>query len=121
LACGGKAWSGTREADALCAFLVEQGVPISAVEGERSSHSTRQNAHYAAALLLPRGVRRIGLVTCDWHMARALCSFRAAGFEPVPVPAVSPPIYGLPAWRRSVRERLAFWTDAAITQGFSRI
>src|SRR6187402_323011 len=75
LACGGKAWRGVREADAFAAYLIERGVPESAIERELQSRSTRQNAHYAAALLLPRGIRRVALVTCDFHMDRAARCF----------------------------------------------
>jgi uncharacterized SAM-binding protein YcdF (DUF218 family) len=121
LACGGKAWSGVRETDALCGFLLQAGVPESALEREGWSRSTRQNAHFAAKLLLPRGVRRIGLVTCDWHMARALRCFEGAGFEPVAVPAIAPVLSGLPALVRVVRERLSFIVDSAVTRGFARV
>jgi uncharacterized SAM-binding protein YcdF (DUF218 family) len=121
LACGGKAWSGVREADALCDFLSRAGVPSSALEAERWSHTTRENAHYAAKLLLPRGMQRVGVVTCDWHMDRALSCFRAAGFDPVPVPAVSPPVRPWRALVRAVREHASFVVDSAITLGFSRI
>jgi uncharacterized SAM-binding protein YcdF (DUF218 family) len=121
LACGGKAWSGVREADALRAFLCESGIPETALEAERSSHSTRQNAHFAAQMLLPRGLRRIGLVTCDWHMARALRCFEGAGFEPVAVPAVAPRLRGFPALVRIARERASFAVDSLATRGFSRV
>ena len=121
LACGGKAWSGVREADALCEFLTTIGVPAAALEGERRSRTTRENAHYAAEMLLPRGVRRIALVTCDWHMHRALHCFSGAGFDPIPVPAASPPVS---VWRglvRTLRERASFEVDSALTRGFSRV
>ena len=121
LVCGGKAWSGVREADALCAFLLGAGVPANALEAELCSRSTRQNARFAARMLLPRGVRRIGLVTCDWHMARALRSFEGAGFEPVALPAAAPRLHGVPALLRVVRERLSLLVDHAVTRGFSRV
>jgi uncharacterized SAM-binding protein YcdF (DUF218 family) len=121
LACGGKAWNGVRETDALCAFLIGRGVPETAVERESSSLSTRQNAHYAAELLLPRGARRVWLVTCDWHMPRALRCFEGAGFVPEPLPARSPPIrMGSDLWR-GARERVCLALDALATRGFSRV
>jgi len=121
LACGGKAWSGVRESDALCAFLRERGIAEHALECESSSHSTRQNAHYAAKLLLPRGQRRVWLVTCDWHMPRAMRCFEGAGFQPQPLPARSPAITVGEELVRGARERVCLALDALATRGFSRV
>jgi hypothetical protein len=121
LACGGKAWRGVRECDALCAFLLEQGVPEHALEREASSHSTRENARYAAALLLPRGLGQIWLVTCDFHMPRALRCFRGAGFEAEPLAASSPPLALGAQLVRSARERVSLALDTLATRGFSRV
>ncbi len=118
LACGGKAWGGVRESDALCAFLIERGVPPSALERESKSHSTRQNAHYAAQLLLPRGERRVWLVTCDFHMPRALRCFERAGFLPEPLPASSPPIALGAELVRGARERVGLALDSLVTRFF---
>ncbi|HEX3776216.1 MAG TPA: YdcF family protein [Polyangiaceae bacterium] len=121
LACGGKSWSGVRETDALCAFLAEAGVPEAALEREPWSRSTQENAHFAAQILLPHGTRRIGLVTCDWHMPRALRNFEAAGFEPIAIPAPAPRLRGLPALVRIVRERVSFVVDYALSFGFTSV
>jgi len=121
LACGGKAWEGVRESDALCAFLREQGVPERALERESLSHSTRENAHFAAKLLLPRGVSRVWLVTCDWHMPRAMRCFAGAGFQPEPLPAPSPAIAVGAEFVRRTRERVCLALDALATRGFSRV
>jgi uncharacterized SAM-binding protein YcdF (DUF218 family) len=121
LACGGKAWAGVREADALCAFLAALGIPERALEREVWSRSTRQNAHFAAQLLLPRGVFRVGVVTCDWHMPRALRCFRGAGFDAEPVPAVSPQVSVGQTLMRQTRERVNLVVDNFVTRGFSRV
>lgn len=121
LVCGGKTWRGYREADELADYLLKAGVPEAAVERELWSHSTRENAHYAAQLLLPRGFRRVGVVTCDFHMARALHCFRGAGFEAEPLPATSPVTDPLSALLRSGRERVSYAVDALVTRGFSSI
>jgi uncharacterized SAM-binding protein YcdF (DUF218 family) len=121
LACGGKAWGGVREADALSAYLIERGVPAHTIERELWSRSTRQNARYAARLLLPRGIRKIGLVTCDWHMPRASRSFEGAGFEVEPLPAFTPAVTIGAELKRDVRERVALAFDALVTRGFSSV
>ncbi|HOY66295.1 MAG TPA: YdcF family protein [Candidatus Ozemobacteraceae bacterium] len=48
--------------------------------------TTRTEARNAARLLLPRGFRRILLVTNGPHIRRAAATFRAAGFEVLPAP-----------------------------------
>jgi len=121
LACGGKTWAGVREADALCAFLAAAGIPERALEREIWSRSTRQNAHFAAKLLLPRGLFRVGVVTCDWHMPRALCCFRGAGFDAEPVPAAAPQLSVAQTLLRQTREYVTFAVDNVVTRGFSRV
>jgi len=121
LICGGKAWNGVRETDALNAFLIEHGVPKAALERECHSRSTRENARYAAELLLPRGIRRIWLTTCDWHMPRAMRCFEAAGLQPEPLPALAPPLQVRAQLVRNLRERACLLLDALATRGFSRV
>jgi cyclophilin family peptidyl-prolyl cis-trans isomerase len=97
------------EADAMRTELVRAGVPADAIVRERCSLSTRENARFTAALLSRRGVRRVTVVTCDWHLPRALAAFRRAGLEAEGVPA---PSLAVP-WRRRVvrwgRERVLAW------------
>ncbi|ROR32867.1 YdcF family protein [Inmirania thermothiophila] len=77
--------TGTAEAEIMTRVLARDfGVAVRWADG-RSRH-TFDNARYAAALLLPEGVRRIALVTHAWHMPRAVQAFRAAGFEVIPSP-----------------------------------
>jgi len=98
---GGASWGGAVEADVLAAELVGRGVPESALLLERGSRSTRQNARYTARLVQPLGVRRVGLVSCDFHLPRALFCFRRVGFVAEPVAAISAP---LPFGRRTLRQ-----------------
>jgi len=110
---GGGVWEGLIEAERLARELVRRGVPEGALLLERTSLTTRDNAVCTARLLAPLGVRRIGLVTCDWHLGRALWSFRHEGFDAEGVAAISP---GLPPHRRvlrSLRERGAWLLDRA--------
>lgn len=48
--------------------------------------TTRWNAVLTAEALLPKGIRRVYLVTHYWHMPRSVATFHAAGFEVVPAP-----------------------------------
>ncbi|HLV22172.1 MAG TPA: YdcF family protein, partial [Polyangiaceae bacterium] len=110
---GGRRWQGECEADAMADALVELGVPAGGILRERCSLSTCENAYYVAELL-GRG-RRVGVVSCDWHLPRALLSFRRAGLEPSPLPAPSPALPPLRRLRRSARERASFWLDEVAT------
>ncbi len=83
---GGRRWGSHVEARALRRALEGAGVPASAVVEELCSLSTYENAVFSAAVLARLGARRAAVVTCPWHMARALRSFRAAGVDAVPLP-----------------------------------
>jgi uncharacterized SAM-binding protein YcdF (DUF218 family) len=82
---GGSVDSGPPEADVLEASLEDQ-FGIHALLLERKSRTTRENARETAALLLPRGYRRIVLVTSSVHMRRAVGEFNRAGFLVTPAP-----------------------------------
>jgi uncharacterized SAM-binding protein YcdF (DUF218 family) len=74
--------TGTRaEADVIDEALRARGVTDVIVE--RASRTTAENARFAAALLAPRGVRTVWLVTQPFHGRRAARVFRAAGLEPL--------------------------------------
>lgn len=58
----------------------------SRIEIETASRSTHENAVNTTDLVKPRPGDRWLLITSAWHMRRALCAFRAAGFEVEPWP-----------------------------------
>jgi uncharacterized SAM-binding protein YcdF (DUF218 family) len=111
---GGKRWYGVREADALCRELLQSGVPASAILLETRSKSTRQNARFVSEMLRARGARRAGIVTCDWHLPRALGRFRIGGIEAIPLPAASPRCSYVSSLRRRVSERLSTVLDRVL-------
>ena len=53
-----------------------------------ASRNTHENAVNAVALVKPKPGDRWLLITSNWHMRRALCAFRTAGFEVEPWPIV---------------------------------
>ena len=75
------------EAEAMAGLLEEWGVPGNAILTETRSVNTHENAALTYALLGPRGMRRILLVTSALHMPRAAAAFRKAGFDVIPAPA----------------------------------
>jgi uncharacterized SAM-binding protein YcdF (DUF218 family) len=91
IVCGGKTWQGVVEAEAFARDLARRGVPEARLLLERESMTTRGNARGTARLLQGRAAARLGLVTCDWHMPRALRLFERFGLRATPLPAKSPP------------------------------
>lgn len=77
---------GVTNADLMHAYARRLGVPAAALQAERQSSNTRENAAYLARLV-PRVPRRIALSTSALHMPRATMEFEAAGFEVCPLPA----------------------------------
>lgn len=110
---GGRVWEGWVEADRLADELVKHGVPRESLLLESASRTTHDNAVLSWRLLAPLGHRRIGLVSCDWHLARALWSFRRQGFDAEPVAAASPPVPVHRRVTRGLRERGAWVFDWA--------
>ena len=93
-------------------------MPPSAIVRERCSLSTRDNARFSAALLARRGLSRAAVVTCAWHLPRALSLFSRAGIESEAVAAEAP---GPPSWRTRVwlwsREGILGWLDSRPMNG----
>ena len=61
-------------------WLISRGVPADDVIAECQSSNTRQNLEYACALL-PDDVRRVTIITSDYHLPRALALARDIGLE----------------------------------------
>jgi uncharacterized SAM-binding protein YcdF (DUF218 family) len=91
VASGGCAWDGVVEADAILETLVASGVPRAIVARDRCSLSTRDNARYVARLLAKRGYDEAIIVTCAWHLPRAVRLFVREGVVAHAHPVDEPP------------------------------
>ena len=69
------------EGEVMEAYLIAHGIPAEAVLKDTSSFNTRENLMNAADLLEGREVHSVGIVTSDYHVARALALARDVGFE----------------------------------------
>jgi uncharacterized SAM-binding protein YcdF (DUF218 family) len=77
---------------------------------ERCSFSTRENARFTAGVLLRRGVAAAAVVTCGWHMPRAVALFARAGVVAEPVESSQTADLSWPArWWRCGLERVLSW------------
>ena len=83
---GGSPVGGRPEAAQMRDLLLLMGVPHSAMQLERESRTTRENAVYVGELLRERGVQRILLVTSAFHMRRAVPLFENEGLDVVAAP-----------------------------------
>ena len=60
-------------------FLIQVGVPASAIELESRSRTTKENAQFTAKLLRAQKVKSAIIVTSWYHSRRALACFRHFG------------------------------------------
>jgi uncharacterized SAM-binding protein YcdF (DUF218 family) len=118
VASGGRRWHGVSEAEALARHLQTRGVPASAIVSEMLSLSTAENAFFSAEVLRQRGLTRVGVVTCDWHLPRALACFVRAGLDAVGVAAPSPPLPWARRQLRALRETFGLRLDQTATWGW---
>lgn len=109
---GGRRWGAHIEARAMRGVIAEAGVPAGAIVEELWSLSTVENALFSAAILRRIGARTAAIVTCPWHMRRALADFHAAGVDAIAMP--TPPASATLGRRLYLRahEAVCAWLDA---------
>lgn len=100
------------EAEAMSSYLMRQGIPASRIQLEDQSTSTFENFAFSKTLLDEMDPRpsRIGIITNDFHVFRALAigkkmGYTDAGYELVGIGAYSTPYYLV---NNVLREELAF-------------
>lgn len=84
---GGTAHEGeVAEAESMRQFLMELGVPASAMVLEPASVTTAENAAFSARLLRQRNIGAVLLVTSALHMRRARALFEREGIRVMAAP-----------------------------------
>jgi uncharacterized SAM-binding protein YcdF (DUF218 family) len=86
LVTGGTPRNAVRSEADVIGNLMEKEFGVAVRWREGDSLDTADNARFSAALLQPRGIRKIVLVTQAFHMPRARRLFEAASFEVIPAP-----------------------------------
>ncbi|NBW54267.1 MAG: YdcF family protein [Betaproteobacteria bacterium] len=95
---GGKGWAAssaqTQSEAQVAAYVLKRDFDSFFFLADDTSRDTRENALASYAILSAKGIRRIALVTHDWHMQRSVTLFEAAGFEvfPAPMGYTQPPL-----------------------------
>lgn len=94
------------EAEAMKKYLMEKGVPETDIHMDPESFNTNQNLKNAAALLksIP-DVRKVLIVTSDYHVPRALALAKDLGYEACGLGSPCKPEYWL---RNHAREALSW-------------
>ena len=77
------------EAEASQSWLLQRGVPASAIVSENSGSSTWESLEGIAPLLKQRGVTSVIAVSSPWHVERVMLSLQQLGFATVPSPTTT--------------------------------
>jgi len=70
-------------------FCVSEGVPLGATLMDEASRTTWQNLEQAKALMGPRGIWSVLVVSDPFHMRRAIAMARDLGMQALPAPTAS--------------------------------
>jgi uncharacterized SAM-binding protein YcdF (DUF218 family) len=98
----GPTHAGANEAASRARLARELGLPDAAILTESRGQTTAMEARLTAQRLLPRGARRILLVTGDAHLWRARKLFERAGFN-----VLAAPVHEAPVSSPAPQDRLA--------------
>lgn len=97
----------TPEAEAMAKYLIDAGIPETAIIKETRSTSTMENFKFSRALIKesPEEPVRLVFITSDFHVLRARILAKRNGFEAYAIPAPTPAIIWLNSY---LREFFAF-------------
>jgi uncharacterized SAM-binding protein YcdF (DUF218 family) len=109
----------TTEASTSARYLVERGVPDSAILREVDGRNTWQSLANAAAALKQRGLTKVLLVSDPFHDARIEAMAKELGLEPYVSPTRTSPIKGSTQSKYMVKETVAVALGRIV--GFRRL
>jgi uncharacterized SAM-binding protein YcdF (DUF218 family) len=92
------------EAEASARYLVERGVPESALVFENVGRSTYESLEGVADLLKARGLRRVLLVTDPFHALRSRLTAEELGLEAYVSPTPTSVVTGASSFARHLKE-----------------
>ena len=98
------------EAEALRNYLMDRGVPEDMIYMDRASFNTNQNLTNAAEILksMPE-VRKVAIVTSDYHLPRAMALAGDLGFEATGLGSPCKPEYWLKNHAREALAWVKYW------------
>lgn len=111
VACGGQgADEPLPEAEAMRNYLTARGVPEEMVLMDPDSYNTNQNLQHAGEILkkVP-GIRKVVIVTSDYHVPRAMALAEDMGFEAAGLGSPCKPEYWLKNHAREALAWVKYW------------
>ena len=102
------------EGEVMRGYLMGKGVPEEMILADTTSFNTRENLQNAAALLAGRDVKKVLIVTSDYHVPRALALAEDEGFQACGI--ASPTLGGWWLVKNHTREAVAwikYWAEKA--------
>ena len=98
------------EAEAMKLYLTEKGIPQEMILTDPDSFNTKQNLKNAARLLaeLP-DIRKVLIVTSDYHVPRSLALARDQGYEAIGLGSPCKPEYWLKNHAREALAWVKYW------------
>lgn len=98
------------EAEAMKNYLTAHGVPDEMILTDPDSFNTRENLANAARLLRDRGnVRKVLIVTSDYHLARAMALANDQGLEAAGMGSPCKPEYWIKNHAREALSWVKYW------------
>ena len=98
------------EADAMDQYLVNNGIPASDILKDPDSYNTNQNLQNAAALLQNLAdVRKVLIVTSDYHVPRSLAIAKDLGYDACGMGSPCKPEYWLKNHARDAQAWCKYW------------
>ncbi len=98
------------EAEAMKNYLIRHGVPSEMILTDPDSFNTRENLRNAAVLLRETGeVRKVLIVTSDYHLPRAMALANDEGLEAAGLGSPCKPEYWLKNHAREALSWVKYW------------
>ncbi|MFZ4585810.1 MAG: YdcF family protein [Acidimicrobiia bacterium] len=116
---GGQPGDRFTEATAGANYLIERGVPDSAIVRETTSRDSYESLAASARILSERGQQKVVMVTDPFHAARVDAIAHELGLEASTSPTRTSPIKGGEEWRRMLGETARMGAGQIL--GFRRI
>ena len=98
------------EAEAMKIYLAGRGVPEEMIRTDPDSYSTNQNLANAAEILRGMsGIRKVVIVTSDYHAPRAMALAGDLGFEAAGLGSPCKPEYWIKNHAREALAWVKYW------------